>query len=60
MCKPNSSNPQNKGRVELAKIRLQSRAEVNDLAMQQREELDLNKRRYSTLLVSRNEHVGDA
>ena len=49
---PNTSNQQNKGRADLAKIRSQSRAEVNDLARQQREELGLDNRRYSTRLVS--------
>ncbi len=49
---PCTSNPQNKGRVDVAKIRSQSRAEINEMARQQREELGLDKRRYSTRLVS--------
>src|SRR5947209_8796872 len=49
---PSTSNPRNKGRVDLAKLRSQSRAEINELARAQREELGLDKRRYSTRLVS--------
>ncbi len=49
---PNTSDPPNKGRADLAKIRSQSRAEINALARQQREELGLDKRQYSTRLVS--------
>ena len=49
---PNTSNPQNDGRVDLAKIRSQSRAEINDLARRERMELGVDKRRYSTRLIS--------
>ena len=38
--------------MDLAKIRAQSRAEINAIARLQREELGLDKRRYSTRLVS--------
>jgi putative transcriptional regulator len=47
-----TSNPGNKGRVDLAKLLSQSRAEINDISRGQREELGLDKRRYSTRLVS--------
>ena len=47
----NTSDHPNKGRVDLAKIRSQSRAEINEIARQQREELGLDKRRYTTRLV---------
>jgi putative transcriptional regulator len=49
---PNTSKPQARGRADLATIRSQSRDDVNDLAMKQRQELGLDKRRYSTRLVS--------
>lgn len=48
----NTSDTPDKGRVDLAKIRSQSRAEINAIARQQREELGLDKRRYATRLVS--------
>ncbi len=48
----NTSDPQNRGRVDLEKIRSQSRAEINEIARQQREELGLDKRRPSTRLVA--------
>ena len=46
-----SRNRQNRGRIDPAKIRSQSRAEINEIARQQREELGLDKRRYTTRLV---------
>jgi putative transcriptional regulator len=48
----NTSDRRNKGRVNLAKIRSLSRAEINEIARQQRDELGLDKRRYTTRLVS--------
>ena len=48
---PGTSNPQSRGRIDLEKIRSQSRAEINEIARQQREELGLDKRRYTARLV---------
>jgi putative transcriptional regulator len=48
----NTSDHRNKGRVDLAKIRSLSRAEINEIARQQRDELGIDKRRYTTRLVS--------
>jgi putative transcriptional regulator len=47
-----TSGPRNKGRADLAKISSQSRSEINDVARRQRAQLGLDKRSYSTRLVS--------
>jgi putative transcriptional regulator len=49
---PNTSGSKAKGRADLAKIRSQSQAAINALAEEQYKELGLDKRRYSTRLVS--------